>query len=151
MLITISACGDEGKVYAPIQGSIPSTELPLDSAMKDELLALANDRDVWFLAGDITSEALKGLYNSWSVICQNNTSLADYKKAVYEVVRPWVLDMTNMKLKDLQEIDRYYNLESWTSPWAYVEQTWKHENNIVFGPQLQLYLIESGTWRYHDC
>ena len=30
----------------------------LDSAMKEELLALANNRDAWFLASDITTEAL---------------------------------------------------------------------------------------------
>ena len=151
ILLTISACGDEGKAYAPIEYSLLSTDIPLDSSMKAELLALANDRDRWFLAGDITSEALEGLYDSWSVICQNNTSLADYKKAVYEVVRPWVLDMTNMELKDLRETDRYYNLYSWNSPWAYVEQTWKIGNKIVWGPELQLFLIESGAWRYHDC
>ena len=119
--------------------------------MKEELLALANNRDEWFLASDITTEALEGLYDSWSVICRNETSLADYKGAVYEVVRPWVLEMTKMELKELQGTDRYYNLESWTSPWAYVEQTWKLNDKIVFGPQLQLYLIESGAWRYHDC
>ena len=119
--------------------------------MKAELLALANNRDEWFLASDITTEALEGLYDSWSVICRNETSLADYKGAVYEVVRPWVLEMTKMELKELQGTDRYYNLESWTSPLAYVEQTWKLDDKIVWGPELQLFLIESGAWRYHDC
>ena len=84
--------------------------------MKEELLALANNRDEWFLASDITTEALEGLFDSWSVICQNNTSLADYKGAVYEVVRPWFLDITKMELKDVQEADRYYNLESCILP-----------------------------------
>lgn len=150
LLLTIAACGG-GKAAAPRRGSLPQTNIQLDSAMKAELLALANNRDEWFLASDITTEALKGLYDSWSVICRNETSLADYKGAVYEVVRPWVLEMTKMELKELQGTDRYYNLESWTSPWAYVEQTWKLDDKIVFGPQLQLYLIESGAWRYHDC
>ena len=151
LLLTMAACGGGGKAYAPRQGSLPPTDIQLDSAMKEELLALANDRDGWFLASDITTEALEGLYDSWSVICQNNTSLADYKGAVYEVVRPWFLDMTKMELKDLQEADRYYNLESWNSPWAYVEQTWKLDDMIVWGPELELFLIESGSWRYHDC
>ena len=150
LLLTIAACGG-GKAAAPRRGSLPQTNIQLDSAMKAELLALANNRDEWFLASDITTEALEGLYDSWSVICRNETSLADYKGAVYEVVRPWVLEMTKMELKELQGTDRYYNLESWTSPWAYVEQTWKLDDKIVFGPQLQLYLIESGAWRYHDC
>ena len=151
LLLTMTACGGGGKAYAPRQGSLPPTDIQLDSAMKEELLALANDRDGWFLASDITTEALEGLYDSWSVICQNKTSLADYKGAVYEGVRPWFLDMTKMELKDLQEADRYYNLESWNSPWAYVEQTWKLDDKIVWGPELQLFLIESGAWRYHDC
>ena len=123
----------------------------LDSAMKEELLALANNRDAWFLASDITTEALEGLYGSWSVICRNETSLADYKEAVYEKIRPWVLESLEMELKDAQEAKRYYNVDSWSSPWAYVEQTWKLGDKIVLGPELQLYLIESGAWRYHDC
>ena len=56
-----------------------------------------------------------------------------------------------MELKDAQEAKRYYNVESWSSPWAYVEQTWKLGDKVVLGPELQLYLIESGAWRYHDC
>ena len=123
----------------------------LDSAMKEELLALANNRDAWFLASDITTEAVEGLYDSWSVICRNETSLADYKDVVYERVRPWVLEMLKMELEEIQNADRYYNVESWSSPWAYVEQTWKLGDKIVLGPELQLYLIESGAWRYHDC
>ena len=151
ILLTVAACGDRSKDYAQYQGNIHSTDIQLDSAMKAELLELANDRDSWFLASDITTEALEGLYDSWSVICQNNTSLSDYKKAVFEVVRPWVLEEINTDLKDLQKTDRYYTVKSWSSPWAYVEQTWKLGENIVFGPQLQLYLIESGAWHYHDC
>ena len=119
--------------------------------MKEELLALANNRDGWFLTSDITTEALEGLYGSWSVICRNETSLADYKGAVYERVRPWVLEMLKMELKDAQEANRYYNVESWSPPWAYVQQTWKLGNKIVLGPERQLYVLESGAWRYHDC
>ena len=83
------------------------TASELDSAMKEELLTLANNRDAWFLATDITTEALEGLYGSWSVICRNETSLADYKGTVYEVVRPWVLEMLKMELKDAQKAKRY--------------------------------------------
>ena len=123
----------------------------LDSTMKEELLALANNRDAWFLASDITTDALEGLYGSWSVICRNETSLADYKGAVYERVRPWVLEMLKMELKDVQEADRYYKVESWSSPWAYVEQTWKLGDKIILGPERQVYVLESDAWRYHDC
>ena len=151
LMLLLVACDKGSQRDAPRRGGLSPTDIELDSAMKEELLALANNRDAWFLASDITTEALEGLYGSWSVICRNETSLADYKGAVYEVVRPWVLEMTKMELKELQGTDRYYNLESWTSPWAYVEQTWKLDDKIVFGPQLQLYLIESGAWRYHDC
>ena len=135
----------EAKVETTNKGS------ELDSAMKEELLALANNRDAWFLASDITTEALEGLYGSWSVICRNETSLADYKGAVYAVVRPWVLEMLKMELQDAQEANRYYNVESWSPPWAYVEQTWKLGDKIVLGPERQLYVLESGAWRYHDC
>ena len=79
LLLTMTACGRGGKAYAPRQGSFPPTDIQLDSAMKEELLALANNRDAWFLASDITTESLEGLYGSWSVICRNETSLADYK------------------------------------------------------------------------
>ena len=123
----------------------------LDSVMKQELLALADNRDTWFLASDITTEALEGLYGSWSVICRSETSLADYKGAVYEWLRPLVLESLEMELKDAQEAKRYYKVESWSSPWAYVEQTWKIGDKIVLGPERQLYVLESGEWRYHDC
>ena len=151
LMLLLVACDKGSQRDAPRRGGLSPTDIELDSAMKEELLALANNRDAWFLASDITTEALEGLYGSWSVICRNETSLADYKGAVYEGVRPWFLDMTKMELKDLQEADRYYNLESWNSPWAYVEQTWKLDDKIVWGPELQLFLIESGAWRYHDC
>ena len=151
LMLVLLGCDEGSKRDAPRRASLPSTDIELDSAMKEELLALANNRDVWFLVSDITTEALKGLYGSWSVICRNETSLADYKGAVYEVVRPWVLESLEMELKDAQEAKRYYNVESWSSPWAYVEQTWKLGDKIVLGPELQLYLIESGAWRYHDC
>ena len=128
-----------------------TTASELDSVRKEELLALANNRDAWFLASDITTEALEGLYGSWSVICRNETSLADYKGAVYEWLRPLVLESLEMKLKDAQKANRYYKVESWSSPWAYVEQTWKLGDKIVLGPERQSYLIESGAWRYHDC
>jgi hypothetical protein len=123
----------------------------LDSTMKEELLAVANNRDAWFLASDITTEALEGLYGSWSVICQAETSLADYKRVVFEDIRPWILELLNLELKDAQEANRYYKVASWSSPWAYVEQTWKIGDKIILGPERQLYLIESGAWRYHDC
>ena len=150
-IFSLAACDKGSDGDAPRRGGLSPTDIELDSAMKEELLALANNRDAWFLASDITTEALEGLYGSWSVICRNETSLADYKGVVYERVRPWVLEMLKMELKDAQEAKRYYKLESWSSPWAYVEQTWKLGDKIVLGPELQLYLIESGAWRYHDC
>jgi len=119
--------------------------------MEEELLALANNRDAWFLASDITTEALEGLYGSWSVICRSEVSLGDYKDAVYEGVRPWVLGMLEMDLAVAQKANRYYKIESWRPPWALVEQIWKLGDKIVLGPERQLYLIESGAWRYHDC
>ena len=151
LMLLLVACDKGSQRDAPRRGGLSPTEIELDSAMKEELLALANNRDAWFLASDITTEALEGLYGSWSVICRNETPLADYKKVVYERVRPWVLEMLKMELKDAQEANRYYNVESWSSPWAYVEQTWKLGDKVVLGPELQLYLIESGAWRYHDC
>ena len=151
LMLVLVGC-DEGKQRdAPRRASLPPTDIELDSAMKEELLALANNRDAWFLASDITTEALEGLYSSWSVICRNDTSLADYKEAVYEKIRPWVLESLEMELKDAQEAKRYYNVDSWSSPWAYVEQTWKLGDKIVLGPERQLYVLESGAWRYHDC
>ena len=135
----------EANTEAPNKGSV------LDSAMKEKLLALANERDGWFLASDITAEALEGLYGSWSVICRNKTSLTYYKVAVYEDLRPWLLDLLGMELQDAQRADRYYDVVSWSSPWAYVEQTWKLGDKIILGPERQLYLMESGAWRYHDC
>ena len=77
--------------------------------------------------------------------------MADYKVTVYDVVRPLVLGMLKMELKDAQKAKRFYKVERWSSPWAYVEQTWKLGDKIVLGPEYQLYLIESGAWRYHDC
>jgi len=151
LMLLLVACDKGSQRDAPRRGGLSPTDIELDSAMKEELLALANNRDAWFLASDITTEALEGLYGSWSVICRNETSLADYKRVVYERVRPWVLEMLKMELKDAQEANRYYNVESWSSPWAYVEQTWKLGDKIVLGPERQLYLIESGAWRYHDC
>ena len=128
-----------------------TTAIELDSVRKEELLALADNRDAWFLASSITTEALEGLYGSWSVICRNETSLADYKGAVYEFVRPLVLGMIEMELEDVQKADRYYEVVSWNPPWVYVQQTWKLDDKLIFGPESQLYLIESGAWRYHDC
>jgi hypothetical protein len=130
---------------------VPPIDIELNSAMEEEVLALANSRDAWFLASHITTEALEGLYGSWSVICRHELSLADYKDAVYGALRPWLLEMLEMDLKDAQETKRYYKVDSWNSPWAYVEQTWKLGDKIVFGPERQLYLIESGAWRFHDC
>ena len=150
-MLLLAGCGEGSQGDAPRRASLPPTDIELDSAMKEELLALANNRDAWFLASDITTEALEGLYGSWSVICRNETSLADYKEAVYEKIRPWVLESLEMELKDAQEAKRYYNVDSWSSPWAYVEQTWKIGDKIILGPERQLYVLESGEWRYHDC
>ena len=136
---------------AELKAAKHPTAIELDSVRKEELLALADNRDAWFLTSDITTEALEGLYGSWSVICRNETSLADYKEAVYEFVRPLVLGSLEMKLKDVQKANRYYKVESWSSPWAYVEQTWKIGDKIILGPEHQLYVLESGEWRYHDC
>jgi hypothetical protein len=151
LMLLLVACDKGSQRDAPRRGGLSPTDIELDSAMKEELLALANNRDAWFLASDITTEALEGLYGSWSVICRNETSLADYKGAVYEVVRPWLLEMLEMELTVAQKVNRYYKVESWSSPWASVEQTWKLGDKIVLGPERQLYLIESGAWRYHDC
>ena len=151
LMVVLVACDEGGQRDAPRRASLPPTDIELNSAMKVELLELANNRDAWFLASDITTEALEGLYGSWSAICRNETSLADYKGAVYEFVRPWVLESLEMKFKDVQKANRYYNVESWSSPWAYVEQTWKVGDKVVLGSELQLYLIESGAWRYPDC
>ena len=151
LMLLLAACDEESQRDAPRRGGLSPTDIELDSAMKEELLALADNRNEWFLASDITTEALEGLYGSWSVICRNGVSLADYKGVVYERVRPWVLEMLKMELKDAQEADRYYNVESWSSPWAYVEQTWKLGDKIVLDPECQLYVLESGAWRYHDC
>ena len=128
-VIALTACGDSGQSdeVVALEAKVVSLEAAnkasaketkhttaseLDSAMKEALLALANNRDAWFLASDITTEALEGLYGSWSVVCRNETSLADYKGAVYEVVRPWVLEMLKMELKDAQKAKRYYKVES---------------------------------------
>ena len=150
-MLLLVACDKGNQSDAPRRGGLSPTDIELDSAMKEELLALANNRDGWFLDSDITTEALEGLYGSWSVICRNETSLSDYKGAVYEVVRPLVLEMLKMELKDAQKVKRYYKVENWNSPWAYVEQTWKLGDNIIMGPERQLYVLESGAWRYHDC
>ena len=123
----------------------------LTAASEEKLLALATNRDAWFLVSDITADALEGLYGSWSVICQSRTELSDYKRAVYEEIRPWFLGLLDMSLKDAQKAERYYEVESWNSPWAYVTQTWKIGDKIVLGPERQLYVLESGAWRYHDC
>ena len=151
LMLLLVACDKGSQRDAPRRGGLSPTDIELDSAMKEELLALANNRDAWFLASDITTEALEGLYGSWSVICRNETSLADYKGLVYEFARPFVLGMLEMELEEVQKTDRYYKVESWSSPWAYVEQTWKFGDKIVLGPERQLYVLESGAWRYHDC
>ena len=100
LMLLLVACDERDE---PRRGGLSPTDIELDSVMKEELLALANNRDAWFLASDITTEALEGLYGSWSVVCRNETSLADYKGAVYERVRPFVLESLEMKLKDAQK------------------------------------------------
>ena len=151
LMLVLVGCDEGSKRDEPRRASLPPMDIELNSAMKEELLALANNRDAWFLASDITTEALEGLYGSWSVICRNETSLVDYKGLVCEFVRPLVLESLEMELREAQEAKRYCKVESWNSPWAYVEQTWKIGNNIILGPERQLYLLESGAWRYHDC
>ncbi len=151
LMLLLVACDKGSQRDAPRRGGLSPTDFELDSAMKEELLALANNRDAWFLASDITTEAVAGLYGSWSVICRNEISLADYKGVVYEVARHWVVGMLKMELEGDQGASRYYNIDSWSSPWAYVEQTWKLGDKIVLGPELQSYIIESGAWRFHDC
>ncbi len=79
LMLLLVACDKGSQRDAPRRGGLSPTDIELDSAMKEELLALANNRDAWFLASDITTEALEGLYGSWSVICRNDTSWADYK------------------------------------------------------------------------
>jgi hypothetical protein len=149
---TVEARVEQALTAMPTLTAVPTaTSIELDAAMEKELLTLANNRDAWFLASDITTEALEGLYGSWSVICQYELSLADYKGAVYKDLRPWFLEMLEMDLTVAQKANRHYKVESWSPPWALVEQTWKLGDKIVFGPERQLYLIESGAWRYHDC
>ena len=116
LMLLLVACDKGSQRDAPRRGGLSPTDIELDSAMKEELLALANNRDAWFLASDITTEALEGLYGSWSVICRNETSLADYKRAVYEFVRPLVLHSLKMGLEEVQKANRYYKVESWSSP-----------------------------------
>ena len=41
LLLTMTACGGVGKAYAPRQGSLPPTDIQLDSAMKEERLSLS--------------------------------------------------------------------------------------------------------------
>ena len=120
-------------------------------------LALAEDRDKWFLASDITKEVVEGLYDSWSVICRKETNLSEYEEAVYRFIRPLILGSLEMKLEDVQNADRYYELDSLWGPWVYVKQTWKVDDKVIFGPHYQLYITESvldmkgSAWRYHDC
>ena len=40
-LLTMTACGGGGKAYARRQGSLPPTDIQLDSAMKEERLSLS--------------------------------------------------------------------------------------------------------------
>jgi hypothetical protein len=149
---TVEARVGQALTALPTLTAVPTAmSIELDAAMEEGLLTLANNRDAWFLASDITTEALEGLYGSWSVICRNEISLADYKGAVYEEIRPWLLEMLEMDLTVAQKANRYYKVESWSPPWALVQQTWKLGDKIVLGPERQSYLIESGAWRYHDC
>ena len=41
LLLTTAASGDGGKAYAPRQGSLPPTDIQLDSAMKEERISLS--------------------------------------------------------------------------------------------------------------
>ena len=64
LLLTMTACDGGGDADVLHRGSIPPKNLELKSEMQEELFALANNRDGWFLASDMTTEALEGLYDS---------------------------------------------------------------------------------------
>jgi len=151
LLIVLGACNANNNSEQSSESTYSPAGVELDSKMHKQLLVLANNRAEWFLINDVTTDALEGLYDSWSLICRNKTPLAEYKEAVYEGVRPWFLETLKIELQDLQEADLHYKLESWNPPWAYVEEIWELDDKLIWGPQLQLYLIESGSWRYHDC
>ena len=162
-LILLVGCSAE---YEASQTHIP---LPTPDHLKGEglpspilpgnyksLLALAEDRDKWFLASDITEEVVEGLYDTWSVICRKEVTLSEYEFLVYRIVRPLVLGGLEMKLEDVQNADRYYEVDTRWRPWVYVKQTWKVEDKVIFGPNYQLYVQEAGKdigsrWRYYDC
>ena len=134
----------EGSPYAITQDTYKS------------VLALAEDRDKWFLASDITEEVVEGLYDSWSVICRKGMKFSDYEFVVYRIVRPALLGSVEIKLEDVQSADRYYEFDSGWGPWVYVKQTWKVDDKVIFGPNYQLYVQEGGKdigsgWRYIDC
>jgi hypothetical protein len=120
------------------------------------VLALAEERDKWFLESDITEEVVEGLYDSWSVICRKGLKFSDYEFLVYRIVRPALLGSLEIKLEDVQSADRYYEFDSGWGPWVYVKQTWKVDDKVIFGPNYQLYVQEGGKdigsgWRYIDC
>jgi excisionase family DNA binding protein len=50
----------------------------------------------WLIPWDVLEEFAK------TVICRNETSLADYKGLVYEFARPFVLGMLERELEEVQ-------------------------------------------------
>jgi hypothetical protein len=117
----------------------------LDPQMQKKLLALAENRSKWFWTTDITKNK-EQLYNSWSLVCQKGTTLEYANGAKW--FRDRVVEGLDIELEVLQKTKRSYKVASWSSPWAYVAETYEPDPN---NPNYQLYIIESGEWRYHDC
>ena len=119
--------------------------IALDPQLEKNLLKLAENRSKWFWTTDITTN-MEQLYNSWSLVCQKGTKL-EYAKGV-KWFRDEIVKATDTDLEVFQETKRSYKVASWSSPWAYVVETYETDPK---NPNYQLYIIESGEWRYHDC
>lgn len=119
--------------------------IALDPQMEKKLLELAENRSKWFWTTDITTN-MEQLYNSWSLVCQKGTKL-EYANAA-KWFRDQIVEGTDTDLEVFQETKRSYKVASWSSPWAYVAETYETDPK---NPNYQLYVIESGEWRYHDC
>ena len=117
----------------------------LDPQMEKNLLELAENRGTWFWTTDITTN-MDQLYNSWSLVCQKETKL-EYANGV-KWFRDEIVKATDTDLEVFQETKRSYKVAGWSSPWAYVVETYETDPK---NPNYQLYVIESGEWRYHDC
>ena len=72
LMLLLVACDEKSQRDAPPRGDLSPTDIELDSAMKEELLALANNRDAWFLASDVTTDSLLA-YPSDSVLSLDRT------------------------------------------------------------------------------